>query len=58
MNRGTTTSRVFYLCKIKVLGFPFLVETLEEAEAWIAQDEMHTFDLISVHQIESEATHE
>lgn len=38
-----------YLCKIKILGFPFVVFDEELAKQWVEQDpEMHVYDTVPV----------
>lgn len=41
--------RKIYICSIKILGFPFAVETKDLADEWVSQDpESHYFYEIEI----------
>jgi hypothetical protein len=39
-----------FICKIKILGFPFAVLNEELAKEWVDKDpEMHYYDVVPIH---------
>jgi len=41
-----------FVCKVKIIGSPFVVLTEEEAKKWVAQDpDMNVYDKVPIIQL-------
>lgn len=41
--------KYIFICRIKILGFPFAVFDEDKAKAWVDQDpEMHVYDKVEI----------
>jgi hypothetical protein len=40
-----------YICKIKLIGFPFATASKERAERWVEESESHYFEELEIEDL-------